>query len=762
MAEEIYAVENIIVPSCTFSLEDIEDSDLRDFFRKVLQEAYQQSLSDYTPIDVQEGFGALDQYRGPPNCRPNGILNWDDYQRIISTDGSRRGANVSFSTFARAVLFLELRRQPPGRLSPNYACNFSANDWLRRPQIYPDKAFIVAYDSTLAKYPPRFQIHFFAKGNRDQHGLALLNIKSTVDMVLLGNETVRLEMFNDHLDRMAGKVARSAELNMKEIQKRDGKAALFLTETARAIAVGSGFSNFYRTFRVSDELLGYIWWFARGEGASAYQACSSDPSELESIFVDVYPRAFTYEPLKWIYHIFAIPSDVPVDDLPQRIIGHYNSDPLKAIKSLRTILIDDVFAVLSRDYLEEEVEMILQSSFIAPFNEQTAQDQLLSMLVKADVLLSVQKDPRLVCYVYQLPRRLRNIMLLYIFNDDQAADLSSVALYRESICRRMNEALEFAARLVSRLNGEAQPKSLLIEIVNQVREWFPHINLHPKMMDKLWSMVGEPHKDDKNKYSAFYGGVVFFFEVLHHGLVTGRALEIIRGLSSQAKMTLREDEDGGARLANLVEKLNKGGFLTAITLPREDIKRILGSEANGFWRVIERKALGSLPDSLLVNRKFYLCSDLGIKDGYHTPLHELLHGVHDYGSALNHLGYHDYKLEGVVKREKLPNWLNEALAEYFAQREMRRRGLDPGVNNFCRCKSGVFAIRSLIRAYGEPLEEALLGAHLSGDYTRVRDILNQRGLKIFSGLMSEYDKDGVEALKWVQDLDINIFYDDWR
>ncbi len=720
------------------------------------------SLLDTAELSVREAFEALDQYRGLPNNRSNGILNWDDYQCIISTKGQRRGTNVTFSAFARAALFLESRRRPHIPLSPNYACSFSTDDWLRRLQIFPDEAFIVAYDFALAQHSPRFQVRFSAKTNSDHYSLSFLKIQATVDIVLLENGSVRLELFNDNLDRLAGRVARTAEISIYEIQKRDNRAASFLTETSRAVAAnsrslltGNGFSNFQRTFKVSDELLGYIWQFVRGDESSVYSVQRIEPP---SFFLDGYPHAHIYQPLQWVYQIFAIPPDVPATELPDRIIGNYNGDPVKAVEALREIFSSNVFTVLERDQNEDEVEMIFQSSFISPFDKQNTDRQFLSMLVKADVLLSIQKNPYLVCRLYQLPRRLRSILLLHVFNENNPIDMPSVSLYRESVYRRMTEALDFAGHIASLLNEEVQPKDILIEIVNKAREWFPHVDLHPDTMDSLWSMVGGHYEKSGDKFNAFYSGINFLFAALHHGLLVNRALKIIGGLSSQAHITLNRNEDGSAQLAALFEKINKGGFLTAVTLPRGDVKRRCGAEAAGCWLSFSR--FRDLPDSLLSNHKFYLNSDLGIKDGYHTVLHELLHGARNYGCTLNRLTHNDYKIDDTVKRNELPNWLNEAMTEYFVQREMRRRGLDPG-GNFCSCKIGVFAIRSLIRSYGEPLEEAFLSAYLSGDFTRVKDILNQRGPLVFSGLMSVNDYAGVEALNWVRSLDINTFYDDW-
>jgi len=159
------------ISSYTFTLESIADSKLKEFFRKVLSEAYQQSISDDAPLNVDDAFEALDQYREFPSCRPNGILNWNDYQQIITTDDFRKGVNVTFSAFGRAAFFLENLRRPYGPLSPNYACDFSPDNWLRRPQIYPDDASIVAYNSSLAQYPPRFQVRFSARDNGDQYSM---------------------------------------------------------------------------------------------------------------------------------------------------------------------------------------------------------------------------------------------------------------------------------------------------------------------------------------------------------------------------------------------------------------------------------------------------------------------------------------------------------------------------------------------------------------------------------------------------------------
>ena len=583
--------------------------------------------------------------------------------------------------------------------------------------------------------------------------------------MILENGSVRFELYNDFMDHSAQRVARTMELSMDDILARDSGAALFMTESVRAITANNGsllmhdgFSGFYRTFKVSDELTGYIWDFVMGEAASPDPVCSSDPLETASIFQNTYSPSFESEPLQWVYQIFAIPPDVPPEDLPERIIQYYNGDPVKAAASLREIFLSDLFTILPRDYLEEEVELIFQSSFVSPLTGQTAPDQIMSALVKADALLSIEKDPRLTCYLYQLPKKLRNILLLYVFNDNP----DSIPAARESINQRMNEALSFAARMMSRFEAKPQPKDILIDVVNQARLWFPQVNLHESTLNTLWTITGGPYDKKLDRYNALNDGLTFLFEALHQGVYAARALEIIENLASQTQMTLNGSENGGGQLADFADKLIRGGFITTVTLPREDVYRVAEGKANGVWMTIGTSRFANLPDSLLIKRNFYLCSDLTVKDSYHTALHELMHAIHNYGSLLNHQNYSDYRIGEEVKRDKMPLWLNEALAEYFAQSEMRRRGLDPGVDNFCTCKSGVFAIRSLIRSYGEELGDAFAVAHLSGDYTHVRDILNERGPAVFSGLMSNYDEDGVNALKWVESLDINVYYDDWR
>ena len=115
----------------------------------------------------------------------------------------------------------------------------------------------------------------------------------------------------------------------------------------------------------------------------------------------------------------------------------------------------------------------------------------------------------------------------------------------------------------------------------------------------------------------------------------------------------------------------------------------------------------------------------------------------------------------MIKKGKLPVWLNEALTEYFAQEEMKKRGLDSGLspdNKKIAYRDGVITILSLIRTNGESLKEAFRIAHLSGDYTKVRDILGQ---DVFRKLMLRYDRRGEGALEWVRKLGIETNHNDW-
>lgn len=721
-------MEKISASNPVFRLEDVGDPETKEFLECALEEAYQQTIPDNAELNADEAFAALDR-------DSNGILNWHDYERLAHIE------NSSFSVFSRAVLFLEHHRNTDDVVSPNYSCSFLESDWLRDTSLYPDEASIVPYDHLHIQDSPRFAIQFNFHNAGNQYNLGPLRMNYLVDAVLFNDNSVRLELFKNKLDRKNGLAAKTAEITLDEIKQRDSQAAYYITN---AIDDSCCYAN--DTYVMSEELLGYIWQFVKEDG----------PFEDRTFhYADRGRRVFDYEPLGWVYQIYDIPESASDEELPRYILEQYEGDSLHAVKDLREILLFEVFTYLRRDFHEEELDMIMQSSFPSPFNADARTDeaQLLSMLVKVDILRFIQSDPQLLCLLYQLPRQLRNILMAYIFNDDPK-DVSSFDTYKEALIGRMNEALKFAETITPRLNNESHPKDLLIDILVQVREWFPQIDISASALDKIWRWAAGPFEDDVERFWGFYNGVMLLFDTVHYGLSTGRALDIVRDMSSDIPMMVDGDDDGGKIFAEMVDDLNRGGFLVPHIVPRFSI--------SGQWNVVRGRSLREPPYSLLMGRRYYLDMGLGVGYGYEVALHELLHMAHNYGNALNHLNHYDYVLDGKIKRGKLPDWLDEALTEYLAQEEMRRRGLYSGLTpdeatKFTYC-DGVITVLSLINTYGQPLEEAFRIAYLSGDYTKVRAILGQDD---FRDLMREYDEYGEGALRWANTLGIETGHHDW-
>lgn len=757
-----------------FRLKEVKSSEIKNLLRDVLQEQRKECVTDDAELDAEEVFRALDVFRTTPNQETNGIANWNDYQSLISGGQNRKYLNASFRTFQKAVLFVEQLRWQGRTLSPTYQCELTGKDGMRTAELVPDEAVMRVYDMAVRDPEPRFKVEFTFKDAVRRDEWPLFRNTATVDMVMLKSGEVRLELFRDAYDRMRGRPVKTQVVGRDEIQSLDQDAVTTMMETTRAInendASNPGTRNglgIQRSFTASDRLVGFLWQFALSHEvippssiASSQLSWTEDDTAIlarpyDNDFAVSCKDAPSTESMDLFYRLYALPRSVSLEELPKRILSYSENNLSKAVQGLREKLLNEVFTALPRSFAEDFLETIFQSSFLQTGEGLTDEKRLLIALTKVDLLFSVTRDERHACNLFRLPRGMLNTMFLYVFKEYPAAEVD-VEDYRRLMGIRLGNVLVPAERIAERYQSNANAAWVLSEFIGDTMKWFPEMPLEPDVLRRTQAIFGADQRNPN-----FYEAIDYLYADLYDKFTVRRALKVIAEMVSKMQLPGNDGGDAGRAYERTMRKIAEEQLVSPVTLNQE-LSAYCGGSAKACWPIIALVPEKDLAATIGRKHAIYIKSNNTIQNQCKVIFHELMHGAQNYGRLLGNMSYDDLHMEGKGAKGRVPVWFSEALAEYFAQKTMRQYGLDPREDNYCGCKSGMFALRALVRVHGEPFEEALRVAHFTGDFTAMKTIVNQDGKNVYQELMVDDEKEGTNALRVVRKYGIQTTFDDWR